>query len=181
MNNFLLKLRNKVVLDKGNKIELENDVKIRGCVIKVRGNNNVIKLKKESNLSGVNIEIRGNGCLVEIGENSIIGHNTYLSVKGEDKSIVIGKNCMFSRNNRLLTFDGHDIFIDEIKVNEPKSIQIGNDVWLADGATILKGVNVMSGCVVGIASLVTKSFLEENVILGGNPAKIIKRGITWKK
>ncbi|MGL4671550.1 MAG: acyltransferase [Cetobacterium sp.] len=181
MNKFLLKLRNKVVLDKSNNLEIGEGVKIRGCIIKVRGSNNVVKLKKNSNLSGVNIEIRGNDCLVEIGQNSIIGHNTYLSVKGEKKSIIIGKDCMFSRNNRLLTFDGHDIFKDGIKVNEPKSIEIGDEVWLADGATILKGVKITKGSVVGIASLVTKEYLEENVILGGNPAKIIKRGITWKK
>ncbi|MGL5964768.1 MAG: acyltransferase [Cetobacterium sp.] len=181
MSMFFLRLRNKIVLDKSNDLVMESNVKIRGCFIKVRGKGNLIILRKGCNLSGVNIEIRGNGCKVEIGEHSVIGKNNYMSVKGENKSIEIGKECMFSRNNKLMTFDGHDIFIDEIKVNESKSIKIGNNVWLADGATILKGVEISSGSVVGIDSLVTKTFLEEKIILGGNPAKVIKRGIKWKK
>lgn len=181
MIKLLLKLRNKVTLDKGNEIIQESGIKIRDCVIKVRGKGNKIIFKKNSNLNKVNIEIRGNNCTLEIGEETVIGKNTYFSVKGEAKSIVVGKDCMFSRNNKIMTDDGHDIFMDGKKINESKSIKICDEVWLADSSTILKGVQISKGSVVGLGSLVTKSCFEERVILVGNPAKIIKRGIIWKK
>ncbi|MGL5981969.1 MAG: acyltransferase [Cetobacterium sp.] len=181
MKHLILKLRNKITLDKGNELIQESGVKIRDCVIKVRGEGNKIILKKNSNLNKVNIEIRGKNCVLEIGEETVIGKNTYFSIKGESKSIIVGNNCMFSRNNKLMTDDGHDIFIDNKKINESKNIEIADEVWLADGAVILKGIKISKASVVALGSLVTKSCFEENVILGGNPAKIIKRGIKWKK
>lgn len=181
MQKLLIKLRNKVVLDKGNFIEIEDETKIRGCRIKIRGKNNRLIIKKGVNLSGVIIEIRGENSFLEIGKDTVIGEKTYLSVKGEEKSITIGENCMFSRNINIMTFDGHDIYIGEEKINPSMSIKIEDNVWIADGVTILKGVKVPKGSVVGINSLVTKAYDENNVILGGNPAKIIKRGITWRK
>ncbi|MGL5049191.1 MAG: acyltransferase [Fusobacteriaceae bacterium] len=179
--DFIFKLRNKVTIDKGNFLIKEEGSKIRGCIIKVRGEGNKIVFKKKSNLNKVKIEIRGNNCLLQIGEETVVGNESYFSVKGENKSIIVGKKCMFSRNNKIMTFDGHDIFMNEKKINESKSIKIGDEVWLADGAVVLKGVQVSNGSIVGLGALLTKSYSEENIILGGNPAKIIKRGIKWKK
>ena len=51
-------------------------------------------------------------------------------------------------------------------------IHIGNDIWIGYHVTILKGVSIGDGCVLGACSLVTKSF-DKNLIIGGVPAKIL--------
>jgi len=51
-------------------------------------------------------------------------------------------------------------------------------VWLADNVTILKGVEVAEGSIVGINSTLTKS-ISSNVIAVGNPAKVVKDGVNW--
>lgn len=87
---------------------------------------------------------------------------------------------MFSRNVKLMTSDGHDILRDGKRINPAKSIYIGSHVWLADNVTILKGVSIGSGSIVGINSTVTHSF-SDNSAAAGNPARVIADSITWQE
>ncbi len=52
-------------------------------------------------------------------------------------------------------------------------VVIGNDVWIGRAATILSGVSIGDGAIVGACALVTKD-VEPYSIVGGNPAKLIK-------
>jgi len=52
-------------------------------------------------------------------------------------------------------------------------INIGNDVWIGHGATILSGVRIGNGAVIAAGSIVT-SDIEPYSIAGGNPARHIK-------
>lgn len=56
----------------------------------------------------------------------------------------------------------------------PNKVRIGNNVWLGGGVTILPGVTLGDNVVVGAGSVVTKSF-PDNVVIAGNPAKVIKQ------
>ena len=47
--------------------------------------------------------------------------------------------------------------------------------------TILKGSVIKDGSVVGTHSVVAKAFDEPNVVIVGNPARIVKHNIFWKK
>ncbi|NNF32930.1 MAG: CatB-related O-acetyltransferase [Saprospiraceae bacterium] len=51
---------------------------------------------------------------------------------------------------------------------------IGNDVWIGYGATIMPGVNIGDGCIIGSKSVVTKD-VEPYSIVGGNPVKVIRK------
>lgn len=51
---------------------------------------------------------------------------------------------------------------------------IGNDVWICQNATILPGVHIGDGAIIGANSVVTKD-VEPYTIVAGNPAKVIKK------
>ncbi len=53
-------------------------------------------------------------------------------------------------------------------------IHIGNRVWIGAGAIITRGVTIGDGAVIAAGAVVTKD-VEENTIVGGVPAKLIKK------
>ena len=53
-------------------------------------------------------------------------------------------------------------------------IIIGNDVWIGYEAAILAGVTIGDGAIIGTRAVVTKD-VPDNVVVGGNPARIIKK------
>ncbi|GHV88631.1 hypothetical protein AGMMS50267_09910 [Spirochaetia bacterium] len=90
---------------------------------------------------------------------------------------------MLSYNINVLTSDAHLIFDKNTKekINQNKDIIIGNHVWIGMNAMILKGVEIKDNSIIGAYSLVTKKFCNENIIVAGNPAKIIKENIEWQR
>lgn len=178
MPNILFRIRNKVKIKAGNEIELGPSTRVRQCQISIKGSGNKLVIKDGANLKGVQIELDGRNCTLVIGENCVIGEGCYLSARENNTSLRIGKGCMFSRNVKVMTSDGHDILSENRRINYAKDIQIGDRVWLADGAVVLKGSNIGSGSIVGINSVVTKS-VPENSIATGNPARTVKSDIIW--
>lgn len=181
MNNitFIQRLRNKIKINKSNQIEIAKHVGVSGCTIIIKGNNNKLIIGENCRLRKVMIEIIGNNCSIEIGKKCVIGHGCYLSAKEENIHLIIGDECMFSRNVNILTSDGHPIFQNLQRINHAQNIIIGNHVWLADNATVLKGVTIGNHSVVGIHSVVTKAIPEHSIAIG-IPAKVIKDKIDWK-
>lgn len=181
LSEILFYFRNRVIIDKENFLDIKDTSQIKKCKIKIRGKNNSLRIEKNVILRGVNIEIRGINCSIAIGENSIIGNNVYISAREKDVKVQIGKNCMFSRNIKIMTSDGHDILEGNKRINQAKDIVLEDEVWLSDNATLLKGSYIGKGSVVAINSTVTKEFKEKNVIIAGNPAKIVKQNIQWRE
>ena len=54
-----------------------------------------------------------------------------------------------------------------------RTTQIGNDVWIADNAVVLRGISIGTGAIVGAASVVTKD-VPPYAIVAGNPAKFVR-------
>lgn len=111
------------------------------------------------------------GYNIFVGENFYANFNcTFLDVS----TIEIGDNCMFAPNVQLYTAT-HPLH--PVKRNSgleyAKPIKIGNNVWLGGGVIITPGVTLGDNVVVGAGSVVTKSF-PDNVVIAGNPARIIK-------
>ena len=66
-------------------------------------------------------------------------------------------------------------------INRGESIIIGNKVWVGKNTTFMKNTQVGNNCIVAQNSTVTKKFNQDNCIMGGVPAKIIKENIKWDK
>lgn len=174
------KLRNNVKIQKGNKVQFGVKNRIRKCTIAIHGKGNTLIFEDGANLKGVHIELDGINCTLIVGKRCVIGEGCYLSAKENGTTLKIGDDCMFSRNVKLMTCDGHDILSQrsQTRVNLAKDIYIGDRVWLADGVVVLKGCTVGEGSVIGLHSVVTKN-VPKNCIAAGNPARVVKNDILW--
>lgn len=179
MFSLLQKIRNKIkISDSTVKLSIAKNVKIVGSTIVIKGENNHLIIDEGVKIHRTTLEIIGQNLMLYIGKNSMIGDNCYLSVKESDRSLLIGASCSLSRNVKIMASDGHPIFIGKERINFAQDIHIQDHVWIADNATILKGVTIESGCVIGINATVAGS-ISKNSIAVGNPARVVKTGIHW--
>lgn len=157
------------------------EIKIYKSVFTILGNNNLVSIGKDCSIQ--NMIFRTDGSNNKI----IIGNNVYLGGGGlnalDYSKIEIGDDCMFSHDIDIMSGDGHPIYYGEKRnrYNKGKNIIIGKHVWLGMHVQILKGVFIADNCIVGAGSVVTKSCKENNCIIGGYPAKILKKQVNWKR
>lgn len=87
--------------------------------------------------------------------------------------IEIGENFLFAPGVKIISAN-HD-FKDREKSVKTPPIRIGKNVWIGANAVILPGVEIGDNCIIAAGSIVTKSFKENNLVIGGNPARVIKK------
>lgn len=100
---------------------------------------------------------------------SSLGENSWAYAMNK---ITIGEKTCIGKDVYLLT-GSHDIELSTFPLMT-KPINIGNCCWVATAATVLPGVSLGEGCVVGANSVVTKSY-DASAVVAGNPAKFIKK------
>lgn len=177
-------LQNNSIIVKGNKniIEIGDGTIVSHFKFYISGNDNRIIIDNNCRLKSGTLWIEDNGNTISVGCDTTI-EQAGISATGYNKSIIIGKDCMFSSEIDIRCGDSHSI-IDlktNSRLNYEKDIIIGNHVWIGMNCTILKGVKIPDNCIIGTKSLVTSAFSEENTIIAGNPAAIIKRKINWNR
>lgn len=147
----------------------------------VRGSFNSVRLAPCCRVSNSSIWIEDGKCVVEIGSETTIG-GMHLAATEDCSRVSIGKDCMFANDIDVRTGDSHGIYSEDgQRLNRPEDVEIGDNVWIAARAIILKGTKIGSGSVVGTGSVVTKGIYPSNCIIAGNPAVIVKSGIRWTR
>lgn len=102
-----------------------------------------------------------------------IFHTSGVYFQALGAKIVIGKNCWVAQNVGFITAN-HDP-IQPTRHLPGKNIVIGDDCWIGMNSVILPGVELGNHTVVGAGSVVTKSFPDGYCVIGGNPAKVIRK------
>lgn len=141
------------------------------------GYGTIINSGSLSNLLGLyqrTIIVARYGGKINIGNNVGISGSTIYSIS----TIKIGDNCLIGANCKIIDNDFHPLNFQKRKKNDlidiiKKPINIGNDCFIGMNSIVLKGSYLGNNCIVGAGSVVSGTF-PDNVIIAGNPAKIIK-------
>lgn len=198
--------QNKIIIEEnGIERELGAQEKIPGLNLIINGNNNYVKIKLPLEAINSAIEIGNDNVHVEIGpsrhfvdvfircsfsdgQKCVIGPHTTISganiILDECSSCFIGEDCKLSNSIRIWGSDGHAIMDKDTKefLNKPTHpVIIGNKCWIGEAVRIQKGAIIPDNTIVGAGSIVTKKFTEENTIIAGSPAKIIKQNVIWSR
>lgn len=144
----------------------------------VLGNGVVVKSSFLSNLIGLyqrSIIMARAGGKVVLEDDVRMSATTIYS----RASIHIGKHTSIGANVKIFDHDFHPIDPDE-RLEHPNSgmkckpIEIGENVFIGCNCIILKGSKIGNNCVIGAGSVVAGTF-EDNCVIAGNPAQIVRR------
>jgi len=112
---------------------------------------------------------------LRVGDNTSIGYGVMIRVA---QKVEIGKNCMIASGVIIGDNDGHPLAAERrshaLKVGEKdiKPVIIEDDVWIGEGAIVLKGVTIGRGSIVSAGSVVTKSVPPMKIVMG-QPARVV--------
>jgi maltose O-acetyltransferase len=134
-------------------------------------------LKELFGSTGKNIGIEPN-FRCDYGYNIHVGENFYANfdcIILDVCKVRIGDNCMMAPGVHIYTAT-HPL--DPAERNSGaeygKPVEIGDNVWLGGGSIINPGVKIGDNAVIASGAVVTKD-VDSNTVVGGNPAKVIKR------
>ena len=115
-----------------------------------------------------------------IGTQVLMGD--YVHIVAQNK-VIIGDGCLLASNifisdtNHGTTLKSDPLSSPLIPPNqrplETKPVIIGKNVWIGESVSIMPGITIGDGCIIGAHSVVTKN-IPENSMAVGVPAKVIK-------
>ncbi|HHT7665104.1 TPA: DapH/DapD/GlmU-related protein [Streptococcus suis] len=118
--------------------------------------------------------------ILSFGDNVVVGDNVRISCI---EKIRIGKNVLIGSRVLIIDnahgkYDGQDADTPytppNLRTLQSEPIEVGDNVWIGEGAVIQKGVRIGSGCVIAANTVVTKD-VPKNSIVAGLPGRIIKQ------
>ena len=176
--NFFAGIRARRVLEtfcvgRGSKVNLWRIRPLRGCHLRI-GDQCFLRMA---------IAFERPGASVVIGDRTYMGHGL-MSVADR---VTVGNDVMLSWGITILDNNSHALRFSErrndvvealkgrkdwgnVKISE---VQIGDKAWIGFNVSILKGVNIGEGAIVGAGSVVTRNVAPWTVV-AGNPARVLR-------
>jgi lipopolysaccharide O-acetyltransferase len=125
--------------------------------------------------------LEGRSNVITIGENVQI--NDYVHITGV-KKVAIGNNVLIAGkvyisdsshgNYSGSEYDSHPLTIPKERPLFCREVIIEDNVWIGESVSVLAGVTIGKGSIIGSNSVVTKS-VPKYAIAAGNPAHLIKK------
>ena len=109
------------------------------------------------------------GCRMSFGKNIIINKGATILSPGR---VEIEDNVLIGPEVKIVTVD-HDLH-DRHRLFHFGKVTIKENAWICIGAIICPGVTIGKNAVVAAGAVVTKD-VPDNVVVAGNPARIIKK------
>ena len=112
----------------------------------------------------------------DCGKNITVGKNVFINTGGrfqDQGGIRIGDHVLIGHNVVLATLN-HDFAPYNRATMHPAPIHIEDRVWIGANATVVPGVTIGENSIVAAGAVVTKD-VPPNTIVGGVPAKVLKR------
>lgn len=147
---------------------------------------------REKLVIGEGTHVRANIFVYPYGEGIHIGDDCYIGEKTIIRSgakIDIGNSVLIAHNCNIIDTDSHEINYKErdlsyknmLKYGHPKQagnvktspIVIKDHAWLSYNVSILKGVTIGKGAIIGACSVITHD-IPDFCVAVGNPAKVVK-------
>ena len=177
---------------------IHNKIQQKHCIVgsntKFYRQSNVINMsnKKDRILIGSGTHIRGEFMVfpyrgkIQIGDDCYVGEGTRI---WSEKGISIGNRVLISHNVDIHDSNDHPVekrarhnhYLSILKEGfregfdlRGQEICIQDDVWIGFGSCIMKGVTIGEGAVIAAHTVVTRD-VPAGVVVGGNPARIIKK------
>ncbi len=121
------------------------------------------------------------GSKIEVGKNAVLSIGNDVSINRYSRvyclhSISIGSDVVIGEYVLIRDTDGHKLLGSDYS----GPISIGNHVWIGAKATILKGVEIGEGAVIGANSVVTRN-IPPHCLAVGSPAKVIRENVSWTR
>jgi acetyltransferase-like isoleucine patch superfamily enzyme len=147
-----------------------------------QGSRNVVVIGDDSPwMLAAEIRMSSDDGVVFFGRG-VTSNGSSIVAEGQGARIIIGDDCMFAARTAVRTSDRHAIcdIGSGAWLNQPGDVILGPHVWVGEEATILKGVRIGAGAIIGAKALVTRSVPKFSVALG-LPARVTKSGVTWQR
>ncbi|MCI1592876.1 MULTISPECIES: sugar O-acetyltransferase [Heyndrickxia] len=157
--------------------EARRKVRIYNQTLETEGEKRTQLLKELLGSTGENIYMEPN-IRFDYGYNTHVGENFFANFDCtilDVCKVQVGDNCMFGPGVHIYTATHPLNPIERNSGKEyAKPITIGNNVWVGGSAVINPGVTIGDNVVIASGAVVTKD-VPDNVVVGGNPAKVIKQ------
>lgn len=123
---------------------------------------------------GCFIDIRSGACL-SVGSGSWFNEQCRVVCYDD---IDIGSNCAISWGVTIIDSDDHTIISRNIKDAKSSRVSIGDSVWIGFNCSVLRGVTIGRGCVIGAGSVVNRDTPPGSLCVG-NPARVVREDVQW--